>query len=128
MKLEEIFQIVLKEEEELERIHMSDMAAHFQQRIDDIKKGLKITESERYTELLKKQLKQWNDLIQDRRTKGDVSTTFKRLEKEWWDLLEIFRDYDIATFIHNRNYPKNKIHKIQERIGFILTPSVNTEE
>lgn len=128
MKLEEIFRTVLKEEEELKRIHMSNIRDHFIQRIGDIEKGMKITEDEKFTEILKRELKQWNNLIQDRRKNGDVSTAFKRLEKEWWDLLEIFREYDIATLIHNRNYPKNKIHKIQERIGFVLTPSVNTEE
>lgn len=128
MKLEEIFRTVLKEEEELKRVHMSNIKDHFVQRIGDIEKGLKITESEEYTKILKRELGEWNELVQDRRKKGDVSPTFKSLEKEWWDLLEIFRKYDIATLIHNRNYPKNKIHKIQERIGFELTSSVNTEE
>lgn len=128
MKLEEIFQTVLVEEEELKRIHMSNIKDHFVQRIGDIEKGMRITEDEKFTEILKRELKQWNDAIQDGRKSGNVSPKFKSIENEWLVLLEVFRKYDIAARIHNRRYPKNKIRPIQERIGFVLTPSVNTEE
>lgn len=128
MKLEEIFRTVLKEEEELKRVHMSDMAAHFKQKTYDIKKGLKITENVEYTEILKRELSEWENTIQKGRKQGNTSIEFKSIENEWEELMKVFREYDIATYIHNRNYPKNKIRKIRERIGFNLTESVDAEE
>lgn len=126
MKFERALQIVLSEEE-LKRVNMSNIRDHFQQRTYDIEKGLKITEDGRFTEILKRELLEWNDAIQKGRRKGNTSKDFKLLEDEWIKLLNVLRDYDIATLIHNRNYPKNKIHKIQERIGFELM-SVDTED
>ena len=75
MKLEEIFQTVLVEEEELKRIHMSNIKDHFVQRIGDIEKGMRITEDEKFTEILKRELKQWNDAIQDGRKSGNGQQT-----------------------------------------------------
>lgn len=127
MKFEDALQIVLKEEE-LRRVNMSNIAALLQQRTYDIEKGMKITENEEYTKMLRKELKEWNDAIQDGRKQGKSSLDFKLFEDEWRDLNEAIRKYDIATRIHNRNYPKDKIHSIKERLDFELTPSVNTEE
>ena len=107
---------------------MSNITAHFQQRTYEIEKGMKITENEKFTEMLRKELKEWDDAIQDGRKQGKSSTDFKIFEDEWRELNEAIRKYDIATRIHNRNYPKDKIHTTKERLGFTLTPSVNTEE
>lgn len=127
MKFEKALQIVLKEEE-LKRTNMSNVKDHFQQKTYDIEKGMRITEDEKFTEMLKRELREWNDAIQDGRRGRNTSKDFKSLEDEWIKLLNVLREYDIAVRIHNRRYPKNKIYPIQERIGFVLTPSVNTEE
>lgn len=127
MKFEKALQIILSEEE-LKRVNMSNIRDHFVQKIGDIEKGMKITENEKFTEMLKKELKEWDDAIQKGREQGNTSRDFKFLEDEWIKLLNVLRDYDIATRIHNRNYPKNKIRTIKERVGFVLTPSVSTEE
>lgn len=107
---------------------MSNIRDHFQQRAYDIKKGMKITENEEFTEMLKRELGQWNALIQKGREQGNTSKDFKLIEDEWKELTKALREYDIATLTHNRNYPKSKIRPIQKRLGFELTPSVSTEE